>query len=53
MTHVELERYFFPPKNLINKHNLQVYTKTFQFIHNVRRKTSVRKKMFEHILIDS
>ncbi|MFZ0510003.1 MAG: hypothetical protein WAM14_00225, partial [Candidatus Nitrosopolaris sp.] len=27
----------------INKHNLQAYTKTFQFIHNIRRKTSVRK----------
>ena len=37
----------------INKHNLQTYTKTFQFIHNIRRKTSVRKKMFERILIDS
>ena len=37
----------------INKHNLQAYTKTFQFIHNIRRKTSVRKKMFERILIDS
>ena len=37
----------------INKHNLQTYTKTFQFIHNIRRKTSVRKKMFERILIVS
>ena len=36
-----------------SKHNLQAYTKTFQFIHNIRRKTSVRKKMFERILIDS
>ena len=35
----------------INKHNLQTYTKTFQFIHSIRRKTSVRKKMFESILI--
>ncbi|MFZ0514085.1 MAG: transposase [Candidatus Nitrosopolaris sp.] len=37
----------------INKHNLQAYTNTFQFIHNIGRKTSVRKKMFERILIDS
>jgi transposase-like protein len=29
----------------VNKHNLQIYTKTFEFIHNVRRKTSMRKKM--------
>ena len=28
----------------VNKHNLQIYTKTFEFIHNVRRKTSMRKK---------
>lgn len=37
----------------VNKHNLQAYTKTFEFIHNIRRKTSMRKKMFEHILIGS
>jgi hypothetical protein len=53
MTHVGLERYFLLPKNLVNKHNLQVYTKTFQFIHNIRIKTSVRKKMLERILIGS
>ena len=34
----------------INKHNLQVYTKTFEFIHNIRRKANRRKKMFERIL---
>ena len=37
----------------INKHNLQVYTKTFEFIHNTRRKTNGREKMFERILIGS
>jgi transposase-like protein len=37
----------------VNKHNLHTYTKTFEFIHNIRRKTSMRKKMFEHILIGS
>ena len=37
----------------INKHNLQVYTKTFEFIHNTRRKANRRKKLFERILIGS
>lgn len=37
----------------INKHNLQVYTKTFEFIHNIRRKANRRKKMFERILVGS
>jgi transposase-like protein len=37
----------------INKHNLHTYTKTFEFIHNIRRKTSMRKKMFERVLIGS
>ena len=37
----------------INKHNLQVYTKTFEFIHNIRRKANRRKNMFESILIGS
>ena len=37
----------------VNKHNLHTYTKTFEFIHNIGRKTSMRKKMFEHILIGS
>ena len=37
----------------INKHNLQAYTKTFEFIHNIRRKTSMGEKMFESILIGS
>jgi hypothetical protein len=36
----------------VNKHNLQIYTKTFEFIHKVRRKTSVRNKMFERILVE-
>jgi transposase-like protein len=35
----------------INKHNLQVYTKTFEFIRDIRRKANRRKKMFERILI--
>jgi transposase-like protein len=30
----------------INKHNLQVYTKTFEFIHNIRRKANRRKIYF-------
>ena len=37
----------------INKHNLQAYTKTFEFIHNIRRKASMKKRMFERILIGS
>jgi len=37
----------------VNKYNLQAYTKTFEFIYNIRRKTSVRKKTFERILIGS
>jgi len=37
----------------INKHNLQVYTKTFEFIHNIRRNTNRRKKMFKRILLGS
>ena len=37
----------------INKHNLQAYTKTFEFIHNIRTKASMKKKMFERILIGS
>ncbi len=37
----------------INKHNLPAYTKTFEFIHNIRRKPNRRKKMFERILIGS
>jgi transposase len=37
----------------INKHNLPAYTKTFEFIHNIRRKPNRRKNMFERILIGS
>jgi transposase-like protein len=37
----------------INKRNLQVYTKTFEFIHNIRRKANRMKKMSERILIGS
>jgi hypothetical protein len=33
----------------VNKHNLQTYSKTFQFIHNSRR-TKIRKKRFMEIL---
>jgi transposase-like protein len=33
----------------VNKHNLQSYTKTFQFIHNTR-KNGVRGQLFERIL---
>lgn len=34
----------------INKYNLQVYSKAFQFIHNVRRKTHRREERFKQIL---
>ena len=33
----------------INKHNLQSYTKTFQFIHNIR-KDGIRDKLFKAVL---
>ena len=34
----------------VNKHNLQSYTKTFQFIHNIRSDTDNRKERFMKVL---
>jgi transposase-like protein len=34
----------------VNKHNLQTYSKTFQFIQNNRRGTKTRKERFLEIL---
>jgi transposase len=34
----------------VNKHNLQSYTKTFQFIHNNRSNTDNRKERFMKVL---
>jgi transposase len=34
----------------VNKHNLETYSKTFQFIHNNKRDTKTRKERFMEIL---
>ncbi|CAN5883534.1 hypothetical protein BH23THE1_BH23THE1_14420 [soil metagenome] len=34
----------------VNKHNLETYTKTFQFIHNNKRGTKTREERFAETL---